>query len=529
MTDLSSTELGMDLETAIRSRDAAALADAVERSKAACRRRVVEADWVRAAIKALRDGRKFAFAVELGDVAMTAGLALPESRKLYAQALTDLGLLHAAEVELDKLLQEPISNKERGEVLGLLGRNHKQRFVDAGNRSNHRSDSLRKAIHYYKSAYDGGTDPAWHGANLVALLARAARDRIPLSGDLLQEVEPLARDVLAVARQKDEELRNVWARNTEVEALLALGERAEAELVATRLAKARLATAFELASLRRQLIEVWQLEPGDSLLAAIDNSSLDIGVGAAVDVPPSGQFESLFGNLPVGYKTYRRGLEVARFVAMITDVNGEAWGTGFLVPGRVLHDALPAEPLLITNSHVVSKQRGIAPLAPGAAQARFEVLHEKSAEPVRLAFEEDDQLFSSDPYELDCTILRVKAQLPALEWPIERAPAMPLVDDDAYVYVVGHPMRGGLSLSIRGNGLLAIDEGQARIHYRAPTEKGSSGSPVFDASWQLIGLHHYGSDKIKRLDGSGALYQANEGISFPAIRTAFMKAYPPPI
>ncbi len=526
MSDFTSTKLGKDLDDAIRARDDDALGDAVERLKAACRRRAVDPDFVKTALDALKKKRKFRHVVEIGDVAMSAGLADPESRKHYAQALTELGLLHTAEAELKKLIEETLPDRERGEVLGLLGRNYKQRFVDGGKESDYRGGHLREAIGYYTKAYELGTDPAWHGVNLVALLARAELDKIGLSDDLGRAIEPLAQDVLAAARKKGEDLRTVWDRNTEVEVLLALGEKMEAESVAIQLARAKNSNCFELASLRRQLIEVWQLDPSDKLLAAIDNSTLDLGAGAALDLP-SGQFEKLFGNLPVGYKTYRRGLEVARFAGMITDVNGEGWGTGFLLPGRVLHDGLGDEPLLITNSHVVSSQRGIAPLVPAAARARFEVLHEDGGEPATLAFDEDDELFTSDPYKLDCTILRVKAPLPPLENPIERAPAMPLVDDHAYVYVIGHPMRGELSLSIRGNDLLAIDESQARLHYRAPTEKGSSGSPVFDSSWQLIGLHHYGSEKMKKLAGSGAVYQANEGISIPAIRAAFMEAYKP--
>lgn len=527
MGELVSIALGKDLLRAIQRRDARGLGIAVRRLRSACSRRVVGSELVAEAMAALRNARQFELAVELADAAMVAGLADRETRKLYAQSLIELGLLTAAESELEELLREDLDRRQRGEVLGLLGRNYKQRFANADEESGYRSDLLRRAIEFYARAYDGRSDPAWHGVNLVALLARAERDGIPLAGKLRRPVEPLARDVLAVARgNADEELRNVWERSTEVETLLALGEGGKAREVAERLCAADLANPFELASLRRQLVEIWQLGPADALLAAIDNSTLALGAAAAVDVPV-GNFEKLFGNVPVGYTTYHRGLEVARFVGMVTDASGEGWGTGFLLPGCHLHDGLGDEPVFLTNAHVVSTQRGIAPLVPAAARVCFEVLEGADGRPVEIEFSDDDELFTSDPYELDCTILKVRGEVPRLERPIQVAPSMPVVAPDAYVYVIGHPMRGGLAFSIRGNELLGLDAELRRIHYRAPTEKGSSGSPVFDKAWQLIGLHHYGSEKMRSLDGRHVVYQANEGIAIPAIRCAFMAEYRP--
>jgi V8-like Glu-specific endopeptidase len=52
------------------------------------------------------------------------------------------------------------------------------------------------------------------------------------------------------------------------------------------------------------------------------------------------------------------------------------------------------------------------------------------------------------------------------------------------------------------------------VHYRAPTEGGSSGSPVFNDQWEVIALHHKGGKVgMPRLNGLNGTYAANEGIS----------------
>jgi V8-like Glu-specific endopeptidase len=65
-----------------------------------------------------------------------------------------------------------------------------------------------------------------------------------------------------------------------------------------------------------------------------------------------------------------------------------------------------------------------------------------------------------------------------------------------------------------------IDHEAPVLHYRTPTELGSSGSPVFNSQWKLIGLHHAGSSQLPRLNGKGGTYQANEGIWIQSIRQA---------
>ena len=96
--------------------------------------------------------------------------------------------------------------------------------------------------------------------------------------------------------------------------------------------------------------------------------------------------------------------------------------------------------------------------------------------------------------------------------------ALPLPDGTARVYVIGYPYGGGLSFSINDNELLDRDD--RVLHYRAPTEGGSSGSPVFNQKWNLIGLHHGGGLEVPKLNNKPGTYAANEGIWIQAIRKA---------
>ena len=70
-----------------------------------------------------------------------------------------------------------------------------------------------------------------------------------------------------------------------------------------------------------------------------------------------------------------------------------------------------------------------------------------------------------------------------------------------------------------------LDHNETHLHYRAPTEGGSSGSPVFEEQWKLIGLHHAGGSTMPRLNGKGT-YEANEALRIDEIRDA-ITASPP--
>ena len=198
-------------------------------------------------------------------------------------------------------------------------------------------------------------------------------------------------------------------------------------------------------------------------------------------------------------------------------------GTGFLLKGSDLASRFGEGLVLLTNAHVVSdnpdvrKRHGSLP--PEETVIFFEAHGEEE-------YEVAEVLWTSPPEDFDATVVRLsKAETLAAKVAGQLAniaKRLPVVDEAARVYVIGHPRGGGLSYSLQDN--LLLDHESPRIHYRTPTEGGSSGSPVFNAKWELIGLHHAGSEAMPRLNGRPGTYPANEGIWLIAIIAAIASA-----
>jgi hypothetical protein len=466
----------------------------------------------------LQRNRQIQHVIDLADSAIAVGSITPAGRRRYSQMLIESHALHAAELACAELLDLAEDAKERGEALGLLGRIRKQRYV-----TSRRPEDLIGAVAAYQFAYAGGSDRLWHGINVLALASRADRDGIPVPEPV--DASSLAHTILDQVRQTAPDVREIWERTTEIEALVALGDQAsvdEAVSVAEQLASSKSVRPFELESLRRQLADIWELEPHHPVLVAIADQKLHLGARALVELPDTpGQLEKIFGTaLPVGYKHLMRGLECAESVGKITDASDEPWGTGFLLRGSLIHADFGDVPVLVTNAHVCSPEPGVGKLLPGEAKAVFDVT--KSVDGEQLILTGFQCLWSSPPSVCDVTILGFTGPEPAIKAELDVAGAPQPVTEGAYVYVIGHPAGGGIKFSIRGNDLLAYDAEMFKVHYTAPTEGGSSGSPVFNQAWQLMAVHHAGDSKMRRLDDPSATYQANEGITIKAIKEEYV-------
>jgi hypothetical protein len=465
----------------------------------------------------LQRNRQVQHVIDIADSAIAVGSITPAGRRRYCQMLIESRALHAAELACIELLDLAEDAKERGEALGLLGRIRKQRYVVS-----RRSEDLIGALGAYQFAYAGGSDRLWHGVNVLALGSRADRDGIQVPDPV--DAGALAQTILEEVRQTEPEVREIWERTTEIEALVALGDKTsveEAVLAAQQLAGSKSVRPFELESLRRQLANIWELEAHHPVLVAIADQKLHLGARADVELPESpAQLEKIFGTaLPVGYNHLMLGLQCAESVGKITDASDEPWGTGFLLRGSLIDPGFGDGPVLVTNAHVCSPEPGVGKLLPDEAKAMFDVT--KSVDGAQLVITGFECLWSSPPSVCDVTVLRFTGPEPALKHELDVAASPQPVTEGAYVYVIGHPKGGGIKFSIRGNDLLSYDPEMFKVHYTAPTEGGSSGSPVFTQAWQLMAVHHAGDSKMRKLDDPSVTYQANEGITIKGIREEY--------
>jgi hypothetical protein len=217
-------------------------------------------------------------------------------------------------------------------------------------------------------------------------------------------------------------------------------------------------------------------------------------------------------------------LDVAKWRAELTraewrvcrvDRDGQGFGTGFLVGAD----------LVLTNHHVVDDLLGGSSL-PSSWSCRFD--HKLSetggvismGRVVKLASDwkvdaappsDVDGLADPKPHdpaegELDYALLRLAEPVgaepvgkgssaeEARGW--VQVPSGP-VDYPAKRVIASlqHPKTLPMKLALGMDETLEVTGGGRRLHYKVPTEPGSSGSPVFDGDFGLIALHHSGDPK----------------------------------
>ena len=490
----------------------------------------------------LRRKRRFHDILDVADALIQQGCDSARIRRLYAQALIDAGHLTAGIDTLRQLEARCLDGgdeEELAEARGLLGRAWKQIYCGGAGDDARRRQTLETAERCYAEPFRRDNRLLWHGINSVALQCRARRDGltgfVPATG-------PIAgHDILALAGTAGPHRSDadVWTCATLAEAALAEGDIPQAlgwvkHYVERDDCGTAPADAFEIAGTLRQFEELWQLDVGDPgharILEVLRSALLDREGGSvrlddvraesdAIDtLLEDDAFEQILG--PDRFKNlrwYREGLERARSVCKFVDRYGDGFGSGFLLPAEALGLAHDARWVVLTNAHVVSEspeEQGGSPAAvpPHAAAVRFEA----SEKPER-DYAITRVLATSPRRELDFSVLAFDGEGDFPE-PLELARSLPLVGRHQRIYVIGHPRGGSLSFSLNDN--LLLDHEAPRIHYRSPTEGGSSGSPLFNQVWQLIGLHHAGGTEMPRLNGQGGRYEANEGLWIESIREA---------
>ena len=502
------------------------------------------------------------------------------ARRLYGQALIDQGQLNAGIELLESVLRAvaagtaKVDENEISEIQGLLGRAHKQIYVDhvpvataPASERNRFLPNLQKAIDYYAKAFDPAHPDRnyWHGINLVGLLALARSDgHREISNPAGLAPEEIAQRLIDSLLPKAQSTDDPWLLSTLAEAYLT---RRDFENTAKYFGEylKRKPNTFAIAGTVRQLEEVFRINAGSEgagpILAALKQAQIAQPEGKfTLDGDQLQQLKNFAGTpehhrcsesmVPGGDYVQVGLLQTvvgrASAVAALCDATGATQGTGFIIRGSDLYEQWGQGLFLVTNAHVLSdpSHKAHEPSAPLSPQSVKIVLEAAGGNALQC---ETKARWQSPICNHDVTIVALtnpEANRKLQPLPIftgnKLEPGDPEIPEQAKtasrVSVIGYPKGGPLSLSIVGNisganGML-VDIGARKpgeadpvyLHYRAPTEPGNSGSPVFETnSWSVVGLHHEGFDKFDgraKLGGKCGKSFANEGISIRSIQRA---------
>lgn len=179
-------------------------------------------------------------------------------------------------------------------------------------------------------------------------------------------------------------------------------------------------------------------------------------------------------------------------------------GTGFLVGPDVL----------MTNNHVV-------PSAQAAAGATAQFGYELGLDGIL----QDGQTYALAPntffatsVDLDFSLVAVDGSPGAVFGYLIPDGSSPQVGDP--VNIVQHPAGQPKQVAFVDNEIEYVDD--KLLQYLTDTLPGSSGSPIFDDAWRLIGIHHSGGWIPEQ--SSGSTHFRNEGIRMSAIVAALKVA-----
>lgn len=164
----------------------------------------------------------------------------------------------------------------------------------------------------------------------------------------------------------------------------------------------------------------------------------------------------------------------------------EPIATGFLVGPR----------LLLTNNHVISIPADVPGLC---AQFLFERSEAGIHRGVFFALDASSLFITNE--ELDFTLIAVAPvnedgeQLDQFGF-VQMIEATPKTAIGDPANIIQHPNGASKGYAISRNRVIDIHEPGYYLNYETDTQEGSSGSPVFNKHWELIGLHHSAVPKL---------------------------------
>ena len=143
-------------------------------------------------------------------------------------------------------------------------------------------------------------------------------------------------------------------------------------------------------------------------------------------------------------------------------------------------------------------------------------------EELRARFQTEDRVYELDvvwtSFSAGTTILKLKSTSDERQ----RSDPLRIGRPTSVACILGYP--GGRDLEFSLSDTQILDRDDRVLHYRTPTEPGSSGSPVFNDLWEVIAIHHAGGNEMPRLHGRIGTYAANEGIQIEFIRNTIAQA-----
>jgi hypothetical protein len=110
-----------------------------------------------------------------------------------------------------------------------------------------------------------------------------------------------------------------------------------------------------------------------------------------------------------------------------------------------------------------------------------------------------------DPGELDHALIRLS--MPVGELPVSLGEAEPGAKDRGWIelhsepwpfgdhtalFIIQHPRSAPMKLALDFDARMQVNANATRVLYQTKTEEGSSGSPCFNESWDVVALHHAG-------------------------------------